>query len=183
MSAGGRAICDEKCLAYVKTEGNLQETFSVTTIVKGMRRRDKPLDICKKLQIVRAMEDLVVEDEALTAAAIVTEKSSESDPSKAATKKKKLNIPVGDVKTDPIYETIVSADFVVPQSYVRYTKKIGDEEDPTIDYCLEDDDRVFLSISPSLSFTVPSLCLSLYLSYLGRNGSNIIRSLVRRPPL
>jgi hypothetical protein len=48
-----------------------------------MRRRDKPLDICKKLQIVRAMEDLVVEDEALTAAAIVTEKSTESDPSKA----------------------------------------------------------------------------------------------------
>lgn len=28
-----------------------------------MRRRDKPLDIYKKLQIVRAIEDLVFEDE------------------------------------------------------------------------------------------------------------------------
>jgi hypothetical protein len=50
-----------------------------------MRRRDKPLDIYKKLQIVRAMEDLIVEDDSLTAAAIVTEKSAESDPLKVVT--------------------------------------------------------------------------------------------------
>lgn len=49
---------------------------------------------------------------------------------------------MGDVKVDPIIDTVISADYVIPASYVRHTKKIGDEEDPTIDYCLEDDDRV-----------------------------------------
>lgn len=48
------------------------------------------------------------------------------------------------MKIDPIYETIISPDYVIPQSYVRHTKKIGDEEDPTIDYCLEDDDKVMM---------------------------------------
>lgn len=61
-------------------------------------------------------------------------------------KKKKLNIPVGDVKIDPSYDQNVSPDFIIPQSYVRYTKKIGDEEDSTIDYCLEQDDFVSLFI-------------------------------------
>jgi hypothetical protein len=57
-------------------------------------------------------------------------------------KKKKLNIPVCDVQNDSEYEKNVTSDFVLPQNYVRHTKKIGDEEDITIDYCLEDDDKV-----------------------------------------
>jgi hypothetical protein len=80
---------------------------------------------------------------------------------------------VGDVKIDPLYDTIVSADFVIPQSYVRYTKKIGDEEDPTIDYCLEEDDRVssldFLSLVSCSESLVDCSC-----------GLNNIQSLVQR---
>jgi hypothetical protein len=80
-----------------------------------------------------------------------------------------LNIPVGDVKVDPIIDTVISPDYSIPASYVRHTKKIGDEEDPTIDYCLEDDDRVRES-SKSLR----------HISLMTRNGLPTIQSLALR---
>jgi hypothetical protein len=42
-----------------------------------MRRRDKPLDIYKKLQIVRTMEELVLDDEGT--ASIAPEKTGDSE--------------------------------------------------------------------------------------------------------
>jgi hypothetical protein len=42
-----------------------------------MRRRDKPLDIYKKLQIVRSMEELILDEEA--AASIAPEKTGDSE--------------------------------------------------------------------------------------------------------
>lgn len=56
--------------------------------------------------------------------------------------KKVLNIPVGDVVEDAEYNTYVAANFTIPTSFVRHTKKIGDEPDITIDYCIEDEDLV-----------------------------------------
>jgi hypothetical protein len=75
---------------------------------------------------------------------------------------------VGDVKVDPIIDTVISPDYVIPASYVRHTKKIGDEEDPTIDYCLEDDDRVSL-----YSLLIKRLMVR-------RNGLPVIRNLELR---
>ena len=56
--------------------------------------------------------------------------------------KKKLNIPIGDVLIDPDYEKNIPPTFVLPESFVRHTKRIGDEQDITIDYNMEDDDVV-----------------------------------------
>lgn len=59
-----------------------------------------------------------------------------------ALNKKKLNIPVCDVLNDSEYGSIISTDFVLPQNYVRHAKKIGDEEDVTIDYNADEQDVV-----------------------------------------
>ena len=53
-----------------------------------------------------------------------------------------LNIPVGDVVEDTEYDTYVKSNFNIPTSFVRHTKKICDEPDITIDYCVEDEDLV-----------------------------------------
>ena len=56
--------------------------------------------------------------------------------------KKPLNIPIGDVITDPDYEANIPANYNIPTSFVRHTRKIGDEPDMSIDYFMEDDDLV-----------------------------------------
>ena len=61
-----------------------------------------------------------------------------------ASKNKKLNIPIGDCTVDLEYDSIVKPDFVLPTSYIRYTKKIGDDKDISIDYCIDDDDLEWL---------------------------------------
>lgn len=61
--------------------------------------------------------------------------------------KKKLNIPVCNVQNDLEYHTIVTADYVIPQNYVRHAKKIGDEDDVTIDYNADEKDIVRSGIS------------------------------------
>mmetsp|Transcript_23137 Transcript_23137/g.33901 ORF Transcript_23137/g.33901 Transcript_23137/m.33901 type:complete len:655 (-) Transcript_23137:198-2162(-) len=115
-----------------------------------MRRRDKPLDIYKKLQIVRAIEELIYDEE--TGLATERVKTVDVDTFKApVVQKKKLNIPIGDVSYDADYDTQVPSDFSVPQNYVRYTKKIGDDEDITVDYCLESEDMVWLKEHPKLN--------------------------------
>ena len=65
--------------------------------------------------------------------------------------KKKLNIPVGDVTIDNDYEKNVAASFTLPTSYVRYVKRIGLDDDPTVDYNIEDDDLKWLRAHPILS--------------------------------
>lgn len=62
--------------------------------------------------------------------------------------KKKLNIPVTDIAQDKKYddESAFSAPFVLPTSYVRHIKIMGDEADITLDYCIEDEDLVRLSM-------------------------------------
>lgn len=39
-------------------------------------------------------------------------------------------------------DSYVTSNFNIPTSFVRHTKKIGDEPDITIDYCVEDEDLV-----------------------------------------
>lgn len=57
--------------------------------------------------------------------------------------KKKLNIPVTDIGQDQKYDTDnVFSTFVMPASYVRHIKIMGDEADLTMDYCIEDEDMV-----------------------------------------
>jgi hypothetical protein len=57
--------------------------------------------------------------------------------------KKKLNIPVTDIGQDKKYDDDNSyTPFVLPPSYVRHTKIMGDEPDVTMDYCIEDEDIV-----------------------------------------
>lgn len=65
--------------------------------------------------------------------------------------KKKFNIPIGDVTIDDDYEKNVTASFVLPTSYVRYIKRIGLEDDPTVDYNVEDEDLKWIRSHPSLS--------------------------------
>ena len=64
--------------------------------------------------------------------------------------KKKFNIPVGDVNNDDDYNKNVTPSFILPTSYVRYIKRIGIEDDPTIDYNVEDDDLKWLRSHPVL---------------------------------
>lgn len=111
-----------------------------------MRRRDRPLDIFKKLTLIRAVED-ILEDEVGNSTKLI-----DSDLlAPPAIQKKKLNIPIGDVNIDPEYEINVKANFQIPNSYVRHTKKIGDEGDITIDYILEPEDKEWLAKHPKLS--------------------------------
>ena len=64
--------------------------------------------------------------------------------------KKRFNIPVGDVNNDDDYDKNVPPSFVLPTSYVRYIKRIGIDDDPTIDYNVEDDDLKWLRSHPVL---------------------------------
>jgi len=47
---------------------------------------------------------------------------------------------------DEEYEKLVPPNFVMPSSYVRHSKKLGDENDITIDYILECEDKVIFVI-------------------------------------
>jgi hypothetical protein len=60
--------------------------------------------------------------------------------------KKPINIPIGDFTIDSDYEKNVLPNFKLPPSFVRHTKKIGDERDIAADYVMEDDDQVNVSI-------------------------------------
>lgn len=112
----------------------------------SVRRRDKPLDILKKLPIVRSVHDLSAEDE--TRLALLSDAELLKAPS---VKKKKLNIPVGDVRVDASYA--VPRDYVLPSSYVKHTKRIGDEADVTVDYIAEEEDVAWLMNHSKLSTT------------------------------
>lgn len=56
--------------------------------------------------------------------------------------KKKINIPICDVMFDKDYETNVKPTYVLPSSYVRHAKKVGEEADVSVDYCADQDDMV-----------------------------------------
>ena len=56
--------------------------------------------------------------------------------------KKNLNIPICDVSIDTDYEKNIQPNFQLSSSFVRLTKKIGDEPDISIDYNMEDEDLV-----------------------------------------
>ena len=59
-----------------------------------------------------------------------------------ATVKKKVNIPTCDVGVDLDYEKNVSPTFALPSSYLRHSKKIGDDIDISIDYNMDEQDLV-----------------------------------------
>ena len=123
-----------------------------------MKRRDKPskpLDVHRKLQLVRSWEELIIEHgpgndindqitlqqqfiQAATSANtavslyLLTKYISPKiiylnylKPGVGGVKKKRLNIPICDVENDSEYPANVSATYQIPQSYVKYTKKIG----------------------------------------------------------
>lgn len=115
------------------------------------RRRDKPLDIYKRLQVVRTIEDLIYDEDAGT---FEKSKAMESDFFKATSVvKKKLNIPVTDIAQDYKYDddNAFSSAFVLPASYVRHIKIMGDEADMTVDYCIEDEDIAWLHSNAKVS--------------------------------
>ena len=55
----------------------------------------------------------------------------------AQKKKKKINIPITDVTIDQEYEKMVNSNFIVPKSYIHYSRRIGDETDITLNYNLD----------------------------------------------
>ena len=65
--------------------------------------------------------------------------------------KKILNIPIGDVILESDYETNVTPSFVIPTSFVRHTKKIGDEADISADYFMEDEDLLWMRNNTRIS--------------------------------
>jgi enhancer of polycomb-like protein len=103
------------------------------------RRKDQinHFDITKKLEIIR---DIV----------IVTKDDIDAPQKYTMAPKRKLNIPVGDVSTDPDYEKIVKPNYILSNSYLKYMKKIGDDEDVSIDYNMEDEDLTWISTHPRL---------------------------------
>lgn len=56
--------------------------------------------------------------------------------------KKKLNIPVCDVTEDPEYDTRIKADFQLPATFIRHSRKLVDEIDLSTDYVADVDDEV-----------------------------------------
>ena len=56
--------------------------------------------------------------------------------------KKKLNIPTPIVLTVEEYDKFLSDSYRQPTAYVKHTKKLHDEADPSIDYVAEPDDQV-----------------------------------------
>ena len=56
--------------------------------------------------------------------------------------KKRLNIPTPIVLTVEDYDTHLASTYVQPAAYVKHTKKLNDEADPSIDYIAEPDDLV-----------------------------------------
>ena len=71
--------------------------------------------------------------------------------------KKKFNIPVGDVTVDDDYEKNVPATYILPTSYVRYVKRIGIDDDTTVDYNIEDEDLKWLRTHSTLSVDKDSI--------------------------
>lgn len=104
-----------------------------------MKKKDKNvLDPLKKVSLVRFPVESI--------------QSSLDNPLMSAPKKiRKLNIPICDVLIDNEYEKNVQPNFKLPTSFIRHTKKIGDEPDVTIDYNMEDDDLKWLEGNPRLS--------------------------------
>jgi hypothetical protein len=116
-----------------------------------MRRRDRPLDIFRRLTLSRLSVDPVSEESSNV------DHNSSSHVCKSNDflifnvylnfkTKKKLNIPVGDVKIDEEYDSFIPATYSIPTGYVKHTKKMNDEPDLIVDYCCEDDDEVIINI-------------------------------------
>jgi len=69
----------------------------------------------------------------------------------AAQQRKVINIPICETSLDADYEKNVAPTFVLPSSYLRYVRRIGDETDVTIDYNMEQEDRDWLATRSRLS--------------------------------
>ena len=67
---------------------------------------------------------------------------------KSTESKKKINLPVTDCREDPDYEKNVKPTYQIPKSYVRYVRKVGDETDMALDYCMDMKDKecVFIEV-------------------------------------
>ena len=66
--------------------------------------------------------------------------------------KKKINIPICDVKIDEGYDKNVEPSFKLPSSYIRYVKKLGDEPDITTDYFMDKEDMNWIANNESLRY-------------------------------
>ena len=66
--------------------------------------------------------------------------------------KKKINIPICDVKIDEDYDKNVKPSFKLPSSYIRYVKKLGDEPDITTDYFMDKEDMNWIANNESLRY-------------------------------
>ena len=70
---------------------------------------------------------------------------------KSTESKKKINLPVTDCREDPDYEKNVKPTYQIPKSYVRYVRKVGDETDMALDYCMDMKDKEWMLAHPMLS--------------------------------
>ena len=100
------------------------------------REPTKALDFGKKIPLIRTHDATIGEE---------TVRLSLKVPQ---IKKKKLNIPVCDVSVDDAYESNVPANYQQPECYIRYTKTLLDEPDPSVDYVLDEDDEHWLRTHP-----------------------------------
>jgi hypothetical protein len=62
--------------------------------------------------------------------------------------KKRLNIPTPIVLTVEDYDKYLAPTYRQPAAYVKHTKKLHDEPDPSIDYIAEPDDKEWLASNP-----------------------------------
>jgi len=63
----------------------------------------------------------------------------------ASQKKKKLNIPVGDVKTDADYEKNVKPTYNQTETFVRYHRRMADEPNMGDDYFMDQQDTLWIA--------------------------------------
>jgi hypothetical protein len=98
--------------------------------------RDKKLelDVGAPMSVIRTLGDL----QNVLGSKIVDSELLDAQASTAIIRtKKKINIPITDVTIDQEYEKMVNSNFIVPKSYIHYSRRIGDETDITLNYNLD----------------------------------------------
>lgn len=145
------------CFAHLFDHNALSSDVP-SPISPTMRRRDRPLDISRKMRIARVARDVVADEEALQKLAVVEVVGVFCMSSslyhvffiiffllQAVPSKKKLNIPVTDVSVREEYDNWVTPTYQMPTSYVRYNKKTSDEVDLIVDYVCEVEDEEWIA--------------------------------------
>lgn len=94
-----------------------------------MTSESDDVDFHQKFPVIRTIEEI----------------NNAKDKSSSTVKiKKGLSIPICDITIDQDYDKHVKANFTLPCSYLKYSKKLGDEVNITIDYNIDQDDEIWI---------------------------------------